>query len=124
MATVFKDHASKLAMIGSQAEYNSICRSLTGGLRAAAEDDWNALLTHAPEITSTSRVLRVASRVGPSIVLVVAAFTLPLFPALASSRDAIRASLIPVAVLLVIASPEFVLTSVRGVIEKAAFGGK
>ncbi|WP_128556278.1 hypothetical protein [Streptomyces triticagri] len=103
---------------------NQISDLSEDGLRAAAADDWDALLFYAPEITSTSRVIQMTARFGPSITLIVAAFTLPLFPALRESPDAIQATLIPMAVLLAIASPENVLTSVRSLIEKAAFGGK
>ncbi|MEU9129360.1 hypothetical protein AB0D08_14855 [Kitasatospora sp. NPDC048540] len=122
VAAVLRLHADRLAVIGTQGEYIQICASVTEGLLAAVNDDWEGLTANAPEVTLASRLKRVSARFGAPLLLAGAALTLPVIPQFHDSRAAIYSSLLPLAALMALRAPEAVANSIRGVIDKVSSG--
>ncbi|MFD8318504.1 hypothetical protein [Kitasatospora purpeofusca] len=120
VAAVLRLHADRLAVIGTQGEYVQICSSVTEGLLAAVDDDWDGLTANAPEVTLASRLKRASARLGGPLLLVTAALTLPLIPEFHDSRTTIYSSLLPLAVLMALRAPEAVANTIRGAIDKAS----
>ncbi|WP_424705470.1 hypothetical protein [Kitasatospora acidiphila] len=120
VAAVLRRHAEVLSVAGTQQEYERICRSLTAGLLAASEDNWEGLLENSPDITFMSRIQRLSARLGPAAFLLAAAFLLPLFPGLHGASASIYGTLLPVATLTALGAPEVVLNSIRSVIDKSS----
>ncbi|TFV32624.1 hypothetical protein E4K10_22850 [Streptomyces sp. T1317-0309] len=124
MAETLRQHSRALAKAGNQADYERILESLRGGLLAAARDDWDALLENAPEINRATLVVRAFARLGPAVILLGTAALLPAMPGFSESADQIRKFLIPLGVLAALGASETVTNSVRGVLDKVAFGSK
>ncbi len=124
VAETLRQHSRALAKAGNQADYERILESLRGGLLAAARDDWDALLENAPEINRATLVVRAFARLGPAVILLGTAALLPAMPGFSESADQIRKFLIPLGVLAALGASETVTNSVRGVLDKVAFGSK
>ncbi|MEU5209352.1 hypothetical protein [Streptomyces sp. NPDC020742] len=124
IAKILRDHSRALAKAGNQADYERVLASLTGGLLAAARDDWDALLDGAPEVTRSSLATQMLTRLWPAVLLLGSATVLPLIPAFSESADDIRKFLLPMGIIAALGASETVASSVRGVLDKVIFGAK
>ncbi|MGA5363926.1 hypothetical protein [Streptomyces purpurascens] len=123
LASVIRRHRTPIARASGPASFDLVVQSLSSGVLALIDDDWEALTAAAPPVTALSRLRRVAAAVWPAAVLVAAAVALPWIPAVAQApavADGVRVTLIITAVLgLVLPRESSAKTSILDAFDKA-----
>jgi hypothetical protein len=83
IAAVLRAHKRAIAQANGPGKYQQVCDSLSSGILALASDDWNALTASAPATAVyRPRLLRLARRVAPALVLAAAGLAIPALSAL------------------------------------------
>jgi hypothetical protein len=101
VASVLRDHAQSVATAKNSDDWLRICQSLTAGAVAAARDDWDALLAHAPAGAPGRRAvaLQVLRRMTAPAVLALSGILLPIWISLGEYGGSVRTSLLVAAVV-------------------------
>ena len=101
VATVLRDHTQNVATAKAVDDWLVVCQSLTVGAVAAARNDWDALLAHAPSRTRSRRVvaLQILRRLTAPAVLALSGILLPIWISLGAYGGSVRTSLLVAAVL-------------------------
>ncbi|WP_405634379.1 hypothetical protein OHB53_09410 [Streptomyces sp. NBC_00056] len=85
--------------------YDRVIESMSAGIIALTDDDWESLMAHALPVSGVSKLRSAVQRIFPPTVMLAAAFLIPLIPQVASSpavSGSVRVTLMVTAALALI----------------------
>ncbi len=122
LAELVERHRLALARVRTRSEYLRICDSLLSGVHSLATDDLEELLAHQmaePFVPRASRLLR---RFIPALILLAAAFLVPVLPGVnGQTGEGVRWLLLMTALLSLVPSHDLTSGTVRTALDRALF---
>ncbi len=85
LAALIRDHQRVIIRASGPNSYDRVIQSMCSGIAALADDDWESFVKHAPPVSGVSRFRSAVQRCFPPLLLLAAAFLIPLIPQVASS---------------------------------------
>lgn len=105
LAALIRGHQPVIIRANGPKSYDRVIESMSAGIIALTDDDWESLMAHALPVSGVSKLRSAVQRIFPPTVMLAAAFLIPLIPQVASSpavSGSVRVTLMVTAALALI----------------------